>query len=187
MIDFGISRVYDETAETDTVCFGTRHFAAPEQYGFSQTDARADIFSAGVLLGFLLTGETNSSSARSRIKNPRLRKIVEKCTAFAHGSATLAQTRSNQLCSAQTGEYSGRRYAQQLRLLHALSVFARDSIWAVIRKRRPRFFIRPACALRNRWWNRRCACCSIKRGNEPIDENDLLNITGTMDLRRQGR
>ncbi len=83
LIDFGISRVYDETAETDTVCFGTRHFAAPEQYGFSQTDARADIFSAGMLLGYLLTGDTDRTTMPCKINNPRLRNIFRKCTAFA--------------------------------------------------------------------------------------------------------
>ena len=83
LIDFGISRVFDETAETDTVCFGTRKFAAPEQYGFSQTDARADIFSAGVLLCFLLTGETEPAAALVKIKNPRLKSIVKRSTAFA--------------------------------------------------------------------------------------------------------
>ncbi len=38
LIDFGISRMYDAGARADTLCFGTRHYAAPEQYGFAQTD-----------------------------------------------------------------------------------------------------------------------------------------------------
>lgn len=83
LIDFGISRVYDEAAQEDTVCFGTKRFAAPEQYGFSQTDGRADIFSMGVLLGWLLTGEPDAREAASKIENERLRRIVQKCTAFA--------------------------------------------------------------------------------------------------------
>jgi serine/threonine protein kinase len=59
LIDFGISRYYDKNARSDTVCFGTQEFAPPEQYGFSQTDCRADIFSLGVLLGWMLTGQTS--------------------------------------------------------------------------------------------------------------------------------
>jgi tRNA A-37 threonylcarbamoyl transferase component Bud32 len=83
LIDLGISRVYDETAREDTVCFGTRHFAAPEQYGFSQTDCRADIYSLGVLAGWLLSGKTDARAAAAQIGNVRLRRIVQRCTAFA--------------------------------------------------------------------------------------------------------
>lgn len=50
LIDFGISRVYDKEAKADTVFFGTQDFSPPEQYGFSQTDCRSDIFSLGVVL-----------------------------------------------------------------------------------------------------------------------------------------
>lgn len=83
LIDFGISRVYDEAAQTDTVFFGTQKFAPPEQYGFSQTDSRSDIFSFGVLLCWLLTGEADVKKALSSIQNRRLAGIVKKCTAFA--------------------------------------------------------------------------------------------------------
>ncbi|MDD4833123.1 MAG: protein kinase [Lutispora sp.] len=83
LIDFGISRIYDETAQEDTVCFGTKNFAAPEQYGFSQTDSRSDIFSLGVLLGWLLTGEVEVKKAVGGIQNRRLAGIVKKCTAFS--------------------------------------------------------------------------------------------------------
>lgn len=79
LIDFGISRVYDKNAHTDTVCFGTQAFSPPEQYGFAQTDCRADIFSLGVLLGWMLTGKTDNFD----IENRRLRHIVSRCTAFA--------------------------------------------------------------------------------------------------------
>ena len=36
---------------------GTTGFAVPEQYGLSQSDARADIYEVGVLLNVMLTGE----------------------------------------------------------------------------------------------------------------------------------
>jgi tRNA A-37 threonylcarbamoyl transferase component Bud32 len=79
LIDFGISRYYDKNAHSDTVCFGTQEFAPPEQYGFSQTDCRADIFSLGVLLGWMLTGQTSDFV----IPDKRLAHIVKKCTAFS--------------------------------------------------------------------------------------------------------
>lgn len=83
LIDFGISRAYDENAKSDTVCFGTMEFAPPEQYGFAQTDGRADIFSLGVLLRYLLTGMTDEKSAQGKIANRRMQKIIARCTAFA--------------------------------------------------------------------------------------------------------
>jgi hypothetical protein len=79
LIDFGISRRFNEAAENDTVYFVTQKFAPPEQYGFSQTDARSDIFSLGMVLRFWLTGTTDR---KAKISNPRLAKIVAKCTAF---------------------------------------------------------------------------------------------------------
>ncbi len=83
LIDFGISRTFDKYAKTDTQKLGTRSFAPPEQYGFSQTDCRSDIFSLGMVLGFLLTQSTEFVRVRSGIRGRGLRHIVQKCTAFA--------------------------------------------------------------------------------------------------------
>jgi len=83
LIDFGISRVFDKEAKADTVFFGTQEFSPPEQYGFSQTDCRSDIFSLGVVLCWMLTGETNMDIAAGRIQNRQLARIVRRCTAFA--------------------------------------------------------------------------------------------------------
>ena len=80
LIDFDIARTYRAERESDTVFFGTRAYAAPEQYGFSQTDARADIFSLGVLLRYLLTGSPRENR-NVRVYRP-LQKIIDKCTAF---------------------------------------------------------------------------------------------------------
>jgi hypothetical protein len=78
LIDFGISRRYSETAETDTEHFGTKRYSPPEQYGFSQTDNRTDIFALGVVMRSMLTGDEVGT-----ICDRRLAQIVEKCTAFA--------------------------------------------------------------------------------------------------------
>ena len=57
LIDFGIARQYKEESTVDTVVIGTRGYAAPEQYGNKQTDARTDIYSLGVTLYHLATGK----------------------------------------------------------------------------------------------------------------------------------
>ncbi len=80
LIDFDISRIYHSKAENDTQFFGTRKYAPPEQYGFSQTDCRADIYAFGVLMRFMLTGSEDEDSSISVYKP--LRRIIEKCTAF---------------------------------------------------------------------------------------------------------
>jgi predicted Ser/Thr protein kinase len=80
LIDFDIARVYRSGRDTDTVFFGTRAYAPPEQYGFSQTDERTDIYSLGILLRWLLTGSTKEN-LNIRIYRP-LEKIIRKCTAF---------------------------------------------------------------------------------------------------------
>ncbi len=58
LIDFGIARIFKVQAETDTRTLGSRSYAAPEQYGGSQSDARTDIYALGATLYKLLTGTT---------------------------------------------------------------------------------------------------------------------------------
>lgn len=71
LIDFGIARIQKAEKGRDTVCFGTRGYAPPEQYGFGQTDERSDIFSLGMTIGMFLP------------QSEKLRQIVEKSTRFA--------------------------------------------------------------------------------------------------------
>lgn len=78
LIDFGISRVFNEDATGDTIVLGTQAFAPPEQYGFSQTDCRSDIYSLGMLLRWLITGNVSHEAHG----NSPLERIASKCTAF---------------------------------------------------------------------------------------------------------
>lgn len=81
LIDFDIARVYNSASEADTQFFGTREYAPPEQYGFSQTNSRTDIYSFGILLRYMLTGSERENPS-VRIYKP-LARIIKKCTAFA--------------------------------------------------------------------------------------------------------
>lgn len=85
LIDFGISRTYNAAARADTVCLGTMAFAPPEQYGYAQTDRRADIFSLGVVLCFLLTGDARVEESLGKIQDRRLARVVQRCAAFSPG------------------------------------------------------------------------------------------------------
>ena len=75
LIDFDVSRVCKPEQNSDTRVMGTTGYAAPEQFGFSQTDARADIFSLGVLLNEMLIRRHPSQ----KLADGPLRPIIEKC------------------------------------------------------------------------------------------------------------
>ena len=86
LIDLGIARMYAEGATRDTNALGTWGFAAPEQYGFKQTDARSDVYSIGCVLGYLLTGimpdedAYHEALADEAVVPARLRAIVDRAT-----------------------------------------------------------------------------------------------------------
>ncbi len=76
LIDFDAARLYKEERESDTQILGTTGFAAPEQYGLSQSDTRTDIYSLGILINVMLTGEHPSK----RLAEGKLGRVVERCT-----------------------------------------------------------------------------------------------------------
>ncbi len=57
LIDFGIARIFKPGQPRDTIAFGSPGYAPPEQYGKAQTTARADLYSLGATLHFLLSGD----------------------------------------------------------------------------------------------------------------------------------
>ena len=88
IIDFGIMRTYKQNQSSDTCCLGTIGYAAPEQFGGSQSDARTDIFGLGMTMFRLVTG-INPIKPPYEIRpicqvNPSLPKgleyIICKCT-----------------------------------------------------------------------------------------------------------
>lgn len=58
LIDFGIAREYKHDSSADTTYIGTKGYAAPEQFGKAQTDARTDIYSLGITMYHLLSGKS---------------------------------------------------------------------------------------------------------------------------------
>lgn len=57
LVDFDISRKYQQGKKRDTQLLGTAEYAAPEQFGYFQTDNRTDIYAFGVLFNYMLTGK----------------------------------------------------------------------------------------------------------------------------------
>ncbi len=108
LIDFGIARRYRKGAAADTVRFGTRSYAPPEQYGFGQTSVRSDIYALGMIALFCITGEeahgqpSAESLAHAGVTGPYADAILQAtsfdpgrrfasaeafCTAFARRGA----------------------------------------------------------------------------------------------------
>ncbi|MGN0586846.1 MAG: serine/threonine protein kinase [Oscillospiraceae bacterium] len=73
LIDFDASRRYDDSKSGDTRCLGTKGYAPPEQFGYSQTNAASDIYSLGVTLKTVLG---------DRAEKRKYRRIIRKCTEF---------------------------------------------------------------------------------------------------------
>ena len=72
LIDFDAARLLSGHKATDTALLGTRGYAPPEQYGFSQTDARSDIYALGCTFKEILGPQYHG----------RLIPILNKCCAI---------------------------------------------------------------------------------------------------------
>lgn len=79
LIDFGIAREVKAEQKRDTVILGTVGYAAPEQFGFLQSDVRADIYALGVLMNEMLTGD--HTGQRQYAMAP-FANIIKRCTEF---------------------------------------------------------------------------------------------------------
>lgn len=76
LVDFNISRVFQQGKNRDTVLLGTAEFAAPEQFGYFQTDNRTDIYAFGILFNYMLTGKVPIE----QIAEGKYREVIRKCT-----------------------------------------------------------------------------------------------------------
>ena len=76
LIDFDASRYYrEDDNRQDTRLLGTPEYAPPEQYGYSQTDVRSDIYSMGMVFEELKLTE-------KKFLTREWEKIVSKCRNF---------------------------------------------------------------------------------------------------------
>lgn len=88
LIDFGAATYKKETISRN-YSIGTKGYAAPEQYGIEKLDERSDIYSIGMLIFFLITGETIQVHQQyikniDKLRNcdKRLKYIVNRCLKY---------------------------------------------------------------------------------------------------------
>lgn len=76
LTDLGIARRVKNDALRDTFVLGTAGYAAPEQFGFSQSGPAADIYAAGVLLCVMLKGHMPSEGVPNGALGAVIRRAV---------------------------------------------------------------------------------------------------------------
>ena len=60
IIDYDAAKIYISGQKKDTVMIGTQGLAAPEQYGFAQSDVRTDLYALGKLIERILPGNADA-------------------------------------------------------------------------------------------------------------------------------
>ena len=73
LIDFDASKLYKPGSPRDTELLGTHGNAAPEQYGFSQSDKRTDIYAIGLLIDQIMPGRYRKAVKCATSMDPRFR------------------------------------------------------------------------------------------------------------------
>ena len=75
LVDFDAAKVYKSGESCDTVLLGTEGHAAPEQYGFAQSDPRTDVYGVGILAKEILPNKKPYSSIiqKATSMDPRFR------------------------------------------------------------------------------------------------------------------
>lgn len=82
LIDFGTMRLYKELGERDTFVVGSRGTAAPEQYGYTQTDRRADVHAIGQTLLYMAAECYAIDQLAECSISSRLKKVIKKACSF---------------------------------------------------------------------------------------------------------
>lgn len=81
-IDFGTMRSYKKDGSRDTFVVGTRGTAAPEQYGYTQTDQRTDVYAIGQTMLYMVSESYEMNQLSEYAVSRRMKKIIEKACSF---------------------------------------------------------------------------------------------------------
>ncbi|MBF4691641.1 protein kinase domain-containing protein [Fusibacter ferrireducens] len=78
LIDFGSSRFFKEHQSRDTVLMGTQGYASPEQYGFSPTDKRSDLYAFGTMMAEIVENLSIELDDKMSLSLEKCREIDPK-------------------------------------------------------------------------------------------------------------
>ncbi len=77
LLDFGIARIQDSTKSKDTQILGSIGYAAPEQFGFEQSNPQTDIYALGKLYNILLNGTLDNQEGISKTSQLVIKKACQ--------------------------------------------------------------------------------------------------------------
>lgn len=82
IIDFDSAREYKEGEAHDTFYMGTAETAAPEQFGYRQTNVRTDVYGLGVLFIYMLSGQYSCGWLKNKKIPSEVLKFIDRCITF---------------------------------------------------------------------------------------------------------
>lgn len=131
-IDFGTMRSYKKDGSRDTFVVGTRGTAAPEQYGYTQTDQRTDVYAIGQTMLYMVSESYEMNQLSECAVSRRMKKIIEKACSFEpdkrYGDAAQLR-RAVEKCQANNRKKVYKKAGAVLGLIAAgyiLAIFSRD-------------------------------------------------------------
>lgn len=131
-IDFGTMRSYKKDGSRDTFVVGTRGTAAPEQYGYTQTDQRTDVYAIGQTMLYMVSESYEMNQLSECAVSRRMKKIIEKACSFEpdkrYGDAAQLR-RAVEKCQANNRKKVYKKAGAVFRLIAAgyiLAIFSPD-------------------------------------------------------------
>lgn len=131
-IDFGTMRSYKKDGSRDTFVVGTRGTAAPEQYGYTQTDQRTDVYAIGQTMLYMVSESYEMNQLSECAVSRRMKKIIEKACSFEpdkrYGDAAQLR-RAVEKCQANNRKKVSKKAGAVLGLIAAgyiLAIFSPD-------------------------------------------------------------
>lgn len=105
LLDLNAAKWSSEQAARDTVLLGTMGYAAPEQYGFGPSSVLTDIYSVGVLMNVMLTGQLPNQCPAGG----RLGRIIRTCTELSPSGRYQSVAQLREAIGQAVGKQAGRR------------------------------------------------------------------------------
>lgn len=106
LVDLNAAKWCDSQAPKDTVLLGTQGYAAPEQYGFGPSGVLTDIYSVGVLMNVMLTGQFPNQRMADGSLGPIIAKCVELSPSARYQSIPELMDALSQLSARPRGSYA---------------------------------------------------------------------------------
>lgn len=135
LVDFDTVRTYRKDGAQDTFVMGSKETAAPEQYGYSQTDLRTDVYAIGRTLWYLAAGGYGEEELKLAPISRKLKSIILKASSFdpsGRYESTMKLDRALRRCEADVKYWKASGIAAAMLIIAASviswMVFGTDTV-----------------------------------------------------------